>query len=447
MGGRLRSRAAPGGVGLLAVALPTATLLAVMVGLGVAGAPAAGAQPDGRTALVSVDSQGRQSPDGQNFAPDISSDGRWVTFDSDADSFVAGDTNERTDIFVRDVRSGRTSRVSVSSKGGQADDHSFTPSISGDGRWVTFVSDATNLVPGDTNGDTDAFLHDRRTGRTVRLSVALDGRETEGGDSPAISANGRYVVYNVAKPLRSIGTDEDLDGTFVYDTRTGKRQRIPWIGGEDMTISGDGRLIAFSSETRDLVAKDTNRKYDCFVYDRKTRKMRLVSVDDKGRQGNGESTGPVISANGRFVAFASTASNLVRGDTNKVDDVFVRDLKTGRTTRASFTAKGRQTNGASGGPVLSADGRYLVYLSSADIVGLSGLNPTVFDVILVDRRTSTVARVNVAPGGAGADGPTTSFPAISGDGRHVAFGSRASNLVAGDTNGRDDVFVRTYAGN
>lgn len=440
MGGtRLRRPAVSGRLALVGV-----LALAGAVAVAATGVDPAGAAPSGHTVRVSVDNNGRQSPDGQNFAPAVSANGRWVAFDSDADSFVPSDTNERTDIFVRDTRNGRTQRVSVSSTGQQADSHSFTPTISGDGRWVAFVSDATNLVPNDTNRGTDVFLHDRRTGRTKRLSVALDGRETEGGDSPAISANGRIVAFNAGKPLRSIGTDEDLDGTFVYDTKTGRRERIPYIGGEDLSLSGDGRLLVFASEARDLVPNDRNRKYDCFLYDRKTRKMRLVSVDDKGRQGNGESTGPAISANGRFVAFASSASNLVRGDTNKADDVFVRDLKTGRTSRASLTSKGRQATQGSGGPVLSADGRWLVFLSQADLTAPSLFDLTHFDVFLLDRTTRTLVRVNIAPGGNGADGPTTSYPAISGDGRHVAFSSRASNLVPGDTNGLDDVFVRTY---
>jgi Tol biopolymer transport system component len=334
--------------------------------------------------------------------------------------------------------------VSVNSRGVQGNGGSYTPVISGDGRFVAFVSDATNFVPHDTNRGTDVFLHDRKAGRTIRLSVAIDGRETEGGDSPAISRDGRFVVYNAAKPLRSIGTDEDLDGTFVYDTKTGKRSRVPFIGGEDMSISGDGRYIVFASEVRDLVPKDLNRKYDCFLYDRKTRKFRLVSVNSAGKQGNGESTGPWISDDGRFVAFASSASNLVPGDTNAKDDVFVRDLRTGRTTRASLTAAGRQATGGSGGPVLSADGRWLVFLSQAALAGPSSLDVTHYDVFLLDRRTRALVRANVAPGGRPADGATTSYPALSADGRHVAFSSRASNLVRGDTNGADDVFVRTY---
>ena len=437
MGGRWRPSRGP-------LALSGVLTLAAVAGLGVAGAPSAGALPDGRTARVSLDNKGRQSPDGQNFAPSISADGRWVAFDSEADSFVPGDTNQHTDIFVRDTRTGRTTRLSVNSAGVQANADSFTPAISGDGRWVAFVSDATNLVPHDTNGGTDVFLHDRRSGRTILLNVALDGRETEGGDSPAVSRDGRWVVYNAAKPLRSIGTDEDLDGTFLYDTRTGKRARIPYIGGEDMSLSGTGRYVAFSSDVRDLVPHDGNRKYDCFVYDRTTRRIRLVSTDSRGRQGNGESTGPVISADGRYVAFASSATNLVAGDTNHADDVFVKDLRTGRTTRASLTSAGRQADQGSGGPVFSADGRYLAFLSQADITGRTLLDPTVYDVYLRDRRAGTVVRVNVSPGGVGADGETTSYPAISADGRHVAFSSRASNLVAGDTNGLDDIFVRTY---
>ncbi len=421
--------------------------------LGAVGAEPAEGAVAGRTTRVSVDNDGRQSATGQAFAPAISSTGRWVAFDSDADTFVRNDTNERTDVFVRDTKTGRTERVSVSSGGKQGDDHSWTPQISADGRWVAFVSAATNLVAGDRNAfqgekDTghDVFLHDRKTHKTIRLNSSIDGRETEGGHSPMLSADGHFVVYNAGKPIVSNGSDEDLDGMFVYNSRTGKRERLPLIEGDDPSISADGRYVTFGSEVRDLVQNDTNRKYDVFLHDRKTRKTTLVSVDRTGKASNGESNGAVISPNGRYVAFSSTASDLVPNDTNKVDDVFVRDLKTGKTTRVSLTSAGKQAAGVSGGPVLSDNGRWVVYLSEADIVGRGVLDPAVYDVFRYDTKTKTVTRVNVAPNGAGANGDTTSFPAISADGRHVAFASRASNLVAGDTNLTDDVFVRSYPG-
>ncbi len=397
----------------------------------------------GQISRISVDSAGRQATD-DSYAPAISADGRYVAFDSEAADLVPRDNNRVPDVFVRDRRTGRTSRVSVSSEGHEGDRGSFTPAISGDGRWVAFVSEATDLVPKDTNGDPDVFLHDRRSRRTVRLSLASDGRETTGGTSPVISRNGRYVVYNVGTPLRSVGDDSDLAGLFVYDTKTRKRSRLPGVAGVDPSISADGRFVAFSSEVRDLVPGDSNRVVDCFVLDRRTKRISRVSVGAKGRQGNGESTGAVISANGRYVAFSSSATNLIRGDTNRADDIYVRNLRERTTRRVSVPPGGGQADGISGGPVLSASGRYLLYLSAAGNLVRGGRGQADFHIYWGDLRTGALRRVTASPTGRPANAESTSFPALSADGRTVAFGSRASNLVPGDTNGRDDIFVRHF---
>jgi Tol biopolymer transport system component len=428
-GSRRRRSLTGGGVAIL--------LLAPFVG------PASAAPAPGQISRISVDSKGRQSTD-DSYAPAISADGRFVAFDSEATELVPRDRNRATDVFVRDRTTGRTTRVSVSTEGDEGDRGSYTPAISGNGRWVAFVSEATHLVAKDTNGDPDVVLHDRRKHRTVRLSLATDGRETTGGTSPVISRDGRYVVYNVGTPLRSVGDDSDLAGMFVYDTKTRKRTRLPGVAGIDPSISADGRYVAFSSEVRDLVPGDTNRVFDCFVFDRRTKKISRVSVGAKGRQGNGESSGAVISADGRYVAFASTASNLIKGDTNKVDDIYVRDLRAKSTRRVSLRADGGQSNGISGGPVLSADGRYLLYLSAAHNLMPGGGDRADFHIYWTDLRTGALRRVTASPAGRPANAESTSFPAMSADGRTVAFGSRASNLVPGDTNGRDDIFVREY---
>jgi len=404
--------------------------------------PSASAAP-GRIERVSVGSNGRQASD-DSYAPAISADGRYVAFDSEASDLVPRDGNRVTDVFLRDRQASRTSRISVSTAGEEGDRGSFTPVISGDGRWVAFVSEATNLVKHDTNGDPDVFLRDRKKGRTIRLSVAVDGRETTGGTSPVISRDGRYVVYNVGTPLRSVGNDSDLAGMFIYDTTTRKRARLPNVAGVDPSISADGRYVAFSSEVRDLVPGDTNRKFDCFVLDRRTKKIRRVSLGAKGQQGNGESNGAVISSDGRYVAFSSSATNLVRGDTNKADDIFVRDLRAGTTRRVSLTATGKQADGISGGPVLSADGRYLLYLSAARNLMPGPSGRADFHIYWTDLRTGTLRRVTASLAGRAANAESTSFPAMSADGRTVAFGSRASNLVPNDTNRRDDIFVRKF---
>jgi Tol biopolymer transport system component len=428
-----------------------AAMLTIAAGAGQSGVHAAPLSPAPSTSLVSLGVHNKPSA-GESYAPSISTDGRYVAFDSDAENLVPGDNNAQNDVFVRDRVTGRTELVSVNTSGQQGDKGSFTPSISGDGRWVAFVSDADNLVPGDTNQASDVFLRDRGTRKTIRLSVALDGRETLGGAGPAVSAGGRWVVYNVASPLVSTGTDEDLDGMFVYDTRTRRAQRLGHIEGDEPTISADGRYVAFSSEARDLVPGDSNRKADCFVFDRRTGTTTRVSVGGTKSMGNGwfrghkqgnkESTGAVISADGHYLAFVSTAGNLVPRDTNSHDDVFVRDLRAGATRLVSVGLHGRGANGVSGAPSLSADGQTVVFLSRASNLIPHDSNGFDYDVFRVDLPNGAISRVNVTLTGARANGPTSSFPMISGDGRVVTFGSRASNLVRGDTNDHDDVFVR-----
>lgn len=415
------------------------------------------------TTLVSVGLSGRGGS-GQSYAPAISADGRYVAFDSDADDLTTGKHNGKNNIFVRDLRTGRTTLVSTDSSGRIADGSSYTPSISGDGRYVAFASEADNLVEGPAKVDgqgqapatkaTHVFLKDRRTGATTRLSLAADGRETTGGTSPAISRDGHWVVYNVGTPLRSIGTDEDLAGMFVYDTTTGKRERLGHVEGDDPTISADGRYVAFSSEVRDLVPNDTNRKYDSFVFDRRTRAVARVSLGGTraighgwyagDQEANSESTGAVISADGRYVAFASSATNLVPGDTNNADDVFLRDLRTGATRRISVTAGGRQADGSSGGPACSTDGRIVIFLSQAGNLVPAKHGDNGYNLFRADLRDGSITQVNLAPNGAQPDGTTSSYPQISADGHAIAFGSRATNLGTADTNNHDQVFVRTF---
>ena len=215
------------------------------------------------------------------------------------------------------------------------------------------------------------------------------------------------------------------------------------------SVSADGRYIAFESSTGRLVAGDSNDQGDVFIYDRLTDSIRLVSLRSDGTQGNGQSFAPSISADGRYVAFVSLASNLVDDDTNGSRDVFVADLETGELERVSQNAQGDEANGSSYHPAISADGRYVAFSSYAsnltpgDVGGFA-------DVFVFDRDLGEVERVSVAADGSGGDsnsgiGLGGSLQgegiAISSDGQKVAFASAATNLVPGDTNGRPDVFV------
>jgi len=423
----------------------------------------------GNTARVSVASDGTQS-NNDSYNPSISDDGRFVAFESEATNLVSGDTNNFRDIFVHDRQTGQTTRVSVASDGTQSNQHSYNPSISADGRFVAFESVASNLVSGDANNHPDIFVHDRQTGQTTRVSVASDGAQANDFSSnPSISADGRYVAFiSVANNLVSggdtepptlpsttslpnntasgdTGVDHDV---FVHDRQTGATTLVSVAMdgsegngySEEVSISADGRYVAFRSWADNLVSGDTNNHPDIFVRDLQTNQTTRVSVASDGTQANNFSFEPSISADGRYVAFMSWADNLVSGDTNGDWDIFVHDRQTGVTIRVSVATGGGQAAGRSQSPSISADGRYVAFASFASNL-VSGDTNNHPDIFVHDRQTGVTIRVSVA-----SDGTQTyvfSFdPSISADGRYVAFGSEADNLVSGDTNGRYDIFVR-----
>jgi Tol biopolymer transport system component len=401
------------------------------------------------THRVSVGANSVQGSD-DSTAPAFSAGGRFVAFASDAGNLVANDTNDDTDVFVRDRHAGTTERVSVGRNGAQGDDESYLPSISADGRLVAFVSDAENLVPGDRNDSADVFVHDRRARTTVRVSGG-SGRSEADSDSlfAAISADGRFVAFvSDASNLVPGDTNGSTD-VFVFDRETGRTERVS-VGRDSaegngvslfpVAISAGGRFVAFPSNASNLVPGDTNGVTDVFVRDRRTRRTERISVGQGGAQANGVSFAQAISADGRFVVFYSYASNLVPNDTNRSPDVFVHDRRTRTTTRVSVARNGAQANNASDVAAISADGRYVTFRSDASNLVPGDTNGT-GDVFLRDRRTGRIDRVSVARNGAQANGDSI-HSAILADGRLVAFTSDAGNLVPSDTNASVDVFVR-----
>jgi len=331
----------------------------------------------GTTLLISVDSNGIQG-DNDSLSPSISANGRYVAFFSAANNLVSGDTNGKDDVFLRDTQLGTTTRISVNSSGiqGNKDSDDFEISISADGHYVAFASGADNLVNGDTNGVGDVFLRDIQLGITTRVSVDSSGGQGNGASGfPSISADGRYVAFiSFAKNL-VIGDLNNQEDIFMHDTQLGTTQRIsvssngtegnePSLGP---SISGDGRYVAFYSNAFNLVNGDMNgTDDDVFVYDTRLRTTTLVSVDSSGIQGNDMSDYESISADGRYVAFRSDADNLVSGDMNNQMDVFLRDIQLGITTRISVDSNGIQADNYSGLSSISANGRYVVFGSTAD---------------------------------------------------------------------------------
>lgn len=387
--------------------------------------------------------------------PALSVDGGSIAFVSAASNLVGGDDNGLDDVFVRDLVSQTTERVSVSSAGqGSNGTSDFTPAISADGRYVAFVSRGTNLVAGgDANGDDrDVFLRDRASGTTRLVSLDSQGRQADNDSfGVAISPEGGSIAFGNASALVPADTNGNWD-VYVRDDGTGTTVPVD-VGADGRPVGGRlvytheaignvGRFVAFVSDSSNLVPGDTNGVADVFVLDRARQTIERVSVASGGAQANGDSGlfTPAITPDGRFVAFASTASNLVPGDTNGTWDVFLRDRLRGTTERISIGGDGEQANGgSSGAPALSADGRFVAFGSFASNLVPGDTNGAA-DVFVRDRANGTTERVSVATGGGQADGGGGD-PTISADGRYVAFDSSASNLVAGDANGATDVFV------
>lgn len=350
------------------------------------------------------------------------------------------------------ARAATTTRVSIDSEGNEANyfynGDNAQPAISGDGRYVVFRSNCDNLVADDTNDVNDVFLHDRLTGQTTRVSIATGGSESNGGsDGPAVSADGSHMAFT------SFASDLVFDDTngvgdiFVHEPAAGTTTRVSltWDGNQAnsfssaATISADGRYVAFQSSANNLVADDTNGFIDTFVRDRYLAETRRVSVASDGTEANYESGTPVIACDGSAVAFQSAATNLVAGDTNAMTDIFVHDLETATTTRVSVASDGAEAIYPSLVPSISCDGRYVAFYSLANNLVQDDTNGA-SDIFVHDRETGETTRVSLDSAGNEASG-YSSNPSISGNGRYVAFESYADDLVAGDTNNAEDIFV------
>ncbi|MFF4503973.1 TolB family protein [Streptomyces sp. NPDC001401] len=411
-------------------------LVAALGGTALQAAHADSAPP--RTSRVSTATGGLEA-DGASSAPAISADGRYVAFVSAADNLVRGDTNGVADVFVRDLRTGRTQRVAE----GPAED----PALSADGRYVVFSTRAA-LAKGDDNGLDDIYLVDRRTHRTERIST---GHATEPPSyklnyEPTISANGRYVAYSTATADAAPGDTNGRDDVIVHDRRTGGNELVQYrtdgtLGDSASflaSFSANGRYVAFTTAAQLDPAHEWTHGTNVYVRDRAKGTTEQVSIPTRFVYKNG-SWGPSISADARYVAFSSNVNNLVPDDTNKTTDAFVFDRKLKTTQRLSTAADGSQSDGPSEGVSLSPDGRRVAFVSSADNL-VPGDTNGVADIFVKDLRTDAVQRVSLAADGSQADGPSDAVSLSTGG--HAAFSSTATNLVPGDGNGVADVFVR-----
>ena len=428
----------------------------------VAGASPAGATaPTGEDAIpVATNRLLSRTPDGvpgnwSSGASSISDDGRWVAFQSNSSDLVRGDRKE-TDIFLLDRSSGKIILVSQTYGGQPKEDrHSEDPMISGDGRYIVYSSWVTDIVPDDVNGFADIFRYDRVTAETTLVSRSSAGVQGDGpSTTPAISTDGSVIAF--ASQARNLDPD-DVNGVgrdvFVRDLESGTTRLVSHKpNGESgrgistlYSISADGSTVGFTSNTPRPTKDDVYKKtFDAFAYDVATDVNELVSKSSTGEAASRHSPSSYVSGDGRYVAFASDAKDLVAGDRNRSRDVFVRDRETGTTTVVSTTSDGKLRSGASFATAISQDGRYVLIASEAPLEEPNGA-PGIRQVYLHDRGSGTTVMISRSPDGTAGEDSSDYFlhsGDFTADNRLITYDSLAANLTdLADANTFNDVFL------
>jgi Tol biopolymer transport system component len=391
---------------------------------------------------------GGGEPSGASSEPSLNVDGHWLAFTSSASNLAPNDGNGRTDVFVRDQQTHTIQLVSRTAGGTAGNAASDRPSISDDGTRIAFRSSATDLVAGG-NAVPAIYVRDLTAGTTTRVSVATDGTPANGAsDTPRISGNGRYVVFASDADNLVPGDGNGRTDVFLRDLQTNTTELVSQRANDgpqggtstQPAINRDGRYVAFKSTSTNLVPGDTNGGSDVFLRDRTNGAIQRISVASSGAQAKSGSGSPSITADGRVVAFDSPADNLIAGDLNGGTDVFVRDVDALTTTLVSVDNQNDEGDGSSRTPSISADGEFVAFQSVAPLVSEDGNGLS--DVYIHDRAAprTKIASTSLLLGIA--DGPSLGVPSLSGDGRAVAFQSSATNLVSDDHDHIDDVFAR-----
>jgi len=398
--------------------------------------------------LASVSSAGAQG-NGWSGAPALTASGRFVAFGSFSDDLVPGDTNGTWDVFVRDRELGVTERVSLHTSGAQPNGMCSFPSISDDGRMVAFQSVATNLFPGDANAAWDVFVHDRASGETRLVSRSSAGEPGDGpSQSAVLSADGSFVAFQSHATNLAPDPNGAVRDVFVHDLRTGETELVSVsdlglagnMNSDLPSISADGSRISFHSNANNLVPGDTNGMPDVFVRDRLAGTTRRVSVATGGVQASVHSYNSSISADGRFVAFQTAASLVPADDDGGFLDVYVHDLATGETLGITPGDPAFAPDETITLPSISGDGLRVAF--QAVVIPYPVFAAS--QIFVHDRATGATTRLSERFGVAGDDDST--LPVISGGGGVVAFESRATNLVRGDSNNAADVLVHAPGG-
>lgn len=395
----------------------------------------------------------------------LSANGRYVAFSSNNDNLVEGDTNGTYDVFVYDLRDNAMIRVSVSSEGIQGNGESVSPKIKGNGRFVVFESEAANLDHSDCNDNVDVFRHDVKTGETSLVSCNGDG-EPGNDDSgcPSITPDGKFVSFTSRATNLVPNDTNNLKDVFVKNMETGAVERVSVAGdgsqamafdamnaSDDTSISSDGRFVVFSSAAYNLVENDDNNMVDVFLHDRQTGNTTRVSVGSKGEEGNSYSHSPVISGNGEYVTYDACASNLVPGDTNKTFDIFLYEVKTGKTTLISRSSGGVISNGESQCPVIDETGKHIAYSSLA--TNLTPEREGILNIYVYDRidgKTYLASRVPSELKHIKTIADARKYlgnPGISGDGSSVTYYFSAHHPLKRNKKHYFGIMVSEYSDN
>lgn len=403
---------------------------------------------------VSVSNTG-MSGNGYTFKPSLSGDGNVVAFGSQADNLVPGDANNTADVFVRDLIAGVTTLVSQPTGGGQSNGGSGLNAISADGRFVAFRSFATNLDPADTDPKPDIYRHDRLTGETLLVSERLlPPSHPEGTFStPSISQDGRFVAFDCFDDNLVPGDQNNVVDVYVRDMVTGVMELVS-VGnlgelGNDISdtpsMSWDGRYVAFASRASNWMPGNDQKFPHVYVRDRQLGTTTLVSYAESGTYGPmGGAFNPAVSGDGSHVAFnyigPDILPSLFDGHTWPGAQVFVRNLLNGKLTYLGYSVEGGVSQAQCEYPSLSYNGRFVAWESFSDDLTVTPGHVNQ-NIFHRDLSTGVTVLVNRGMGGEKPDNFAVS-PSISADGRTVAFESPASNLVPGDTFFTYDIFVR-----
>ncbi len=393
-----------------------------------------------KTILVSASSSGEPANQ-ESGNPALSGDGRYVAFVSFATNLDPGGVGG---VFVRDRDRGTTQLVAPASGGVQP----IQPAISATGRFVAYAEP-------DRFGDGNVYLHDMTSGTTSVVTVGVNGKPAGGrSQNPSVSADGRFVVFSSDAKSLTPRKPVAARNEFVRDMKTGKTQQVnvtstgkPGNGYcHHPSISADGRYVVYETQATNIIKGA--RGYNIYVRDLKRQRTILASVSSSGKRANDGSHRAVISGDGRYVAFVSKATNLVKQDANRKADIFVRDLKRAKTTRVSVSSSGKQSNGDSNAPAISNHGGFITFESSGTNL-VSGRGDGKLHVFFRDERSGKTVQADVSSSGKPANAGVgvlipfyTQSLAMSADGRSVAFESPATNLVSGHTGRNDAVYLR-----